>query len=118
MAQRNAELAARDDAEAAGRVAWDQATRSGKELDAPQPADLARLGAQAISAGATANDDGANSGPDESTSSWSDPDAPVERAEPVYPDGPLLRPARFGFATAQSGCWARATRPPSAASSA
>jgi hypothetical protein len=103
MAQRNAGLAARDDAEAAGRDAWDQATWSGEELDAPQPSDLVRLGAQALSAGVAVDDDGANSAPDESTSSWSDLDAPVERAQPIEPDGPLLTPPRFGFATAQSG---------------
>jgi hypothetical protein len=103
MAQRNAEVAGRDAAETAGRDAWDQATRSGKELDAPQPSDVVRLGTPAISAGAAANDDGVNSSPDQSISSWPEPDPSVQRAQPMETDGPLLTPPRFGFATAQSG---------------
>ncbi|HEV2533706.1 hypothetical protein [Phenylobacterium sp.] len=103
MAQRNAEFAARDDAEAAGRQAWDQATRSGKELDAPQPGDLIRLGAQAIGGAVAAGESGANSGSDASATASPDADAPVERAQPVEPNGPLLSPPRFGFATARPG---------------
>jgi hypothetical protein len=45
MAQRNADVAQRQDAEDAGRAAWDQATRSGQDLAAAQPGDLVAIGA-------------------------------------------------------------------------
>lgn len=44
MAQRNAGLGMRQDAEAAGRQAWDQATRAGDDLQAVRPADLNAIG--------------------------------------------------------------------------
>jgi hypothetical protein len=102
MLGRNAQVAGRDAAEAAGRTAWNDGARSGEYVDAPQPGDLVRLGTQALSAGAAANDDGASSGPDESTPSLPGPDALAERAEPIEPDG-TLTPPRFGFATARPG---------------
>jgi hypothetical protein len=48
MAQRNANVALRDEAEAIGRDLWDQATRDGQDLAAPQPSDLVAIGAGAL----------------------------------------------------------------------
>lgn len=41
MAQRNANVALRDEADTVGRDLWDQATRDGQDLSAPQPAGTA-----------------------------------------------------------------------------
>jgi len=49
MAQRNANVLLRDQAEAVGRDLWDQATRDGQDLVAAQPSDLAAIGAGALS---------------------------------------------------------------------
>ncbi|MDB5492793.1 MAG: hypothetical protein JWP86_130 [Phenylobacterium sp.] len=103
MAQRSADVAGRQDAEAAGREAWDQATQAGQDLSAPQPGDLARLGAQAMTGRATADSDGLNPDPNDSANASSDANAPVERDQPVNLDGPLLTPPRFGFSTARPG---------------
>ena len=82
MARRNAEVARRPDAEAAGREAWNQATRSGQNLGAARPNDLVRLGVQSLSGDTTADGD------------------PVR---PISPDGPLLTPPRVGFSAARPG---------------
>lgn len=48
MAQRNADLALRQEADAVGRDLWDQATRDGQDLVAAQPGDLIAIGANAL----------------------------------------------------------------------
>jgi hypothetical protein len=45
MAQRNANLALRQQAEAIGRDIWDQGTRDGQDVSAAQPSDVVALGA-------------------------------------------------------------------------
>jgi hypothetical protein len=51
MAQRNADVALRPDAEAAGREAWEQATQNGQDLAAAQPSDVVALGADVLNQG-------------------------------------------------------------------
>jgi hypothetical protein len=51
MAWRNADVAQRSDAEAAGREAWEQATRNGQDLTAAQPSDLVAIGAGLLNQG-------------------------------------------------------------------
>ncbi len=48
MAQRNAEIQLAPDAEAAGREAWSQSTRTGENLAAAQPGDVTAVGVQAL----------------------------------------------------------------------
>jgi hypothetical protein len=49
MAQRNANLALRQQAEAIGRDLWDQGTRDGQDVSAAQPSDVVALGSNALS---------------------------------------------------------------------
>lgn len=46
MKDRRAQLQAKEQAEAAGRQAWASSTRTGQNLQAPQPADVRALGSQ------------------------------------------------------------------------
>jgi hypothetical protein len=49
MAQRNANIALRQQAEAMGRDLWDQGTRDGQDVSAAQPSDVAAIGSNALS---------------------------------------------------------------------
>ena len=86
MAQRNAQLAMRDEAEAAGREAWTQGIGTGDDVDASTPHDLIRLGQEALA------DADASTGHDDSSPTSS------ERLDPAQPDGPLLQPPSGQFA--------------------
>jgi hypothetical protein len=102
MAQRNAWVAARDDAEAAGRGIWNEATRSGQNAFAPRPDDLVQLGVRSLR-----NENGA-SGDGSFPSQITDADptqggAPVTLVRPVEPDEPLRKLPNIGFATARPG---------------
>src|SRR6185312_13457463 len=83
MAQRNAQLALKQDAEAAGRQAWNQATRSGEDLQAPRPSDLTAIGVQAFGPRDPAASDGGAVGASDVGL------APVQMP-PI--DGPFLTP--------------------------
>jgi hypothetical protein len=88
MAQRNAQLALKQDAEAAGRQAWDQATRSGDDLQAPRPSDLTAIGVQALGPRDPLASDGGPVGA-------SDVELAPVQMPPI--DGPFLTPPTFGF---------------------
>ena len=102
MAQRNAWVAARDEAEAAGRDAWNDATRAGQNTPAPTSDDLVQLGArswreeEAIAGGSQIPWQSARSDSAEDN-------APVELIRPIQPDGPLRKLPNVGFATAKPG---------------
>jgi hypothetical protein len=81
MAQRNADISLRPDAEAAGREAWEQATRSGRDLAAPQPSDLVGIGAGILNSN---NPESAT--PTPSSANSESVDDPV-RAQPIPSDG-------------------------------
>jgi hypothetical protein len=62
MAQRWRDIAnLGPEAENAGRRLWEQATRAGQDLSAPNPSDVYSLGAQYLSGGATSQQQGASS---------------------------------------------------------
>ncbi|THD82035.1 MAG: hypothetical protein E7812_04315 [Phenylobacterium sp.] len=93
MARRNVQLAAQQDAEAAGREAWNQATQTGQDVTAATPHDLIQLGAQKL------RDD--NAGGD--AAQPADSSSSVGSIHPVEPDGPLTTPPNLRFETARPG---------------
>jgi hypothetical protein len=101
MAQRNAWLADRQAAEAAGRDAWNQATRAGQDVSAPTQDDLIQLGVRYRGDGSMAHEVREQlpaTGPD-----GTGPKAPLEPIQPAEPDGPMREPPSIGFVTAKSG---------------
>jgi hypothetical protein len=58
MKDRNARVLARQQAEAAGRQAWASSTRTGENLQAPQPADVRALGSRSAQPQPTVPDNG------------------------------------------------------------
>jgi hypothetical protein len=102
MAQRNAWVAARDEAEAAGRELWNEATRAGREAPAPTADDVIRLGAQSLRGDDAPTADGRlPSQPD--ASGRLKEQAPIDRMRPVEPDGPMRKLPNIRFATARRG---------------
>jgi len=93
MAQRNAQLAGRDAADAAGRAAWNQATQTGDDVAAATPHDLIELGNRSL------RHDGAGGSAQQPT----DSSASVEPARRIEADGQLVTPPNLRFATARSG---------------
>ena len=89
MAARNAQLAQKDDADLAGREAWDEATRSGRNLQAPRPSDLTMIGARYLDQG---NEEAIGSDPTANSAHERAP-LPLER-----PHGPQLSPPTSEFA--------------------
>jgi len=81
MAQRNAQLATREEDEAAGRLAWGAATRDGQSLAAPRPGDVIALGASTASSGAAPAGGVADVEPEQT---GGDAIKPLQPAEP-YP---------------------------------
>lgn len=100
MAQRNAEVATRQDAETIGRQAWEDATRSGQSVAAPRPRDLIALGARSTGGGITASRDQSST---QSQATSDDDGGSVERAQPIEPDGPLSSVPRLRFMAARPG---------------
>ena len=110
MAQRNANAALRQQAEAMGRDLWDQATRDGQDLSAAQPSDLVTIGAGALSQneqptgspdspdslGSASNDAGGSPGPQQSR--VGETMAPQSDSAPIAATTPSYR-----FATAMPG---------------
>ena len=114
MAQRNADVALRPDAEAAGREAWDQATRSGQGLSAAQPSDVVAIGAGALNQGAAAT-----VAPDLRSAEPVGIDDPVQVGRLPSPDAaqPDLASPGYGLATARPGdsiSWLLGTSSPAA----
>jgi hypothetical protein len=97
MAQRNAGLGMRQNAEAAGRQAWDEATRAGDDLQAARPADLNTIGLGVLAQGSDAQDSSAD---------------PEVAPQPIIgPIGDMQRPAEVSFGPAQTGMRARRSVP-------
>lgn len=102
MARRNAWIAGRDEAETAGRDAWNRATKEGTDTRAQTPDDLIELGAQSLRAENGASGHGRV--PSRLTASDRTEDDPtVELIRPVEPDGALRKLPNIGFATATPG---------------
>ena len=57
MRDRKSQLQAQQQAEAAGRQAWVSSSRTGENLQAPQPADVRALGSRGVQTAAAAHDD-------------------------------------------------------------
>src|SRR6185437_5351890 len=107
MAQRNANLAFRQQAETVGRDLWDQATRDGQDLSAAQPSDLVAIGTDALGQGqqpvgpldsADQSAGGSGYGP-----SLRQPNSDLTVAPQTDPDPIVRTPPNYRFATARSG---------------
>lgn len=97
MLGRSAQVAGREENEAAGREAWEGGTRNDVPVAAPRPGDLIALGAR------TAQLTGPSDSTDEGQAPASVSDTSVERAQPIEPDGPLMTPPRLRFVSAKPG---------------
>jgi len=91
MAQQNASAALRRQADAVGRDLWNQATRDGNDLAAPQSSDLTAIGMAALSG---------NSASDAPASTNSDESAPIASGATGYSNS---EGQGYGFITARPG---------------
>jgi hypothetical protein len=99
IAWRNADVAQRSDAEAAGRKAWEQATRTGQNLSAAQPSDVVAIGAGILN-----QDDPKTIAPDMAQVAPASDDP----AQPGLPPSsasapPDIQPPSYGTAVAMPG---------------
>jgi hypothetical protein len=107
MAQRNANVALRQEAETAGRDLWDQATRDGQDLSAANPSDLIGIGADALgqkqSSRFLASAGQSDAGDSEQGPAPPQRDDDLTVAPPSDPGAVIRTPPSYGFATARPG---------------
>jgi hypothetical protein len=106
IAQRNANVLLRQQAEAVGRDLWDQGTRDGQDVSAAQPSDLVAIGSDALSRQQPAGLPGATDQPGSGDGYGLSPQQPgAEIPVASSPDpGPIVAtPPSYRFATARPG---------------
>src|SRR5512139_3305293 len=97
MAGRSAQVAGREEAEAAGRQAWEGGTRDSIPVAAPRPSDLIALGESATQPSSR------DESMDELQAPPAENDTSIERAQVAEPVGPLMSPPRLRFVSARPG---------------
>ena len=95
MFSRGVQRTLRQYAEAAGREAWEQATRDGDPVAGAGTDDLVALGMRSLAGGSSPAAD-----PPPSAAGEEDLAEPMR---PADPDGPLVRPPDVRFTTARRG---------------